>query len=343
MRALTSTAAVARVRSMIYGPWVAASLHTVAELRIADLLAREPRSAAELAAAAGVRPDPLRRVLRVLVAHGVFAERADGRFEQNELSDLLREDVNGSLRPSVLLHGSGARWVLWPQMLHTLRTGETAFSKVHGVEVFDYLARHEEDARLFNGVMSQGSALLAAEIVAGYDFGQFRTIVDVGGGHGLLLSRLLEAIPMARGVLFDLPEVIEGARAALAARGLADRCALVGGSFFDAVPSGGDGYIMKWILHDWDDAACHTILRNIRSVIPPDGRVVVVDRLTPERVTDDASLRVNLLMDLNMLVTHTGRERTEKEFRRLFEQTGFALASVRTTATAHGILEGVPA
>jgi len=328
---------------MIFGPWVAASLHTVAELRIADLVAREPRSAAELAAAAGVRPDPLRRVLRVLIAHGVFAERADGRFEQSELSDLLREDVNGSLRPSVLLHGSGARWVLWPQMLHTLRTGETAFSKVHGLEVFDYLARHEEDARLFNSAMSQGSAVLAEEIVSGYDFGRFRTIVDVGGGHGLLLSRLLEAVPMARGVLFDLPEVIEGARAALAARGLADRCALVGGSFFDAVPSGGDGYIMKWILHDWDDAACHRILRNIRSVIPPDGRVVVVDRLLPERVTDEASLRVNLLMDLTMLMTHMGRERTEKEFRRIFEQTGFALVSVRTTATGHGIFEGVAA
>jgi hypothetical protein len=228
-------------------------------------------------------------------------------------------------------------------MLHTLRTGETAFSKVHGVEVFDYLATHEEDARLFNRAMSQGSAALAEEIVAGYDFGRFRMIVDVGGGHGLLLSRLLEAVPMARGVLFDLPEVVEGARATLAARGLANRCVLVGGSFFDAVPSGGDGYIMKWILHDWDDAACLRILRNIRSVIPTDGRVVVVDRLLPERVTDNTSFRVNLLMDLTMLMTHRGRERTENEFRRLFEETGFALAPVRTTATGHGILEGVPA
>jgi hypothetical protein len=129
----------------------------------------------------------------------------------------------------------------------------------------------------------------------------------------------------------------------LVARGLAERCELVGGSFFDAVPSGGDGYIMKWILHDWDEAACYKILRNIRSVIPPDGRVVVVDRLLPETVLDDASLRVNQLMDLNMLMTHMGRERTEKEFRRIFEQTGFALASLRTTPTGHGILEGVPA
>lgn len=340
---MTSTAAVARVRAIMFGPWVAASLHTIAELRIADLVSCGPRSAEELAVAAGVRPDPLRRVLRVLVAHGVFAERTDGRFEQNELSDLLRQDVSGSLRPSVLLHASGARWALWPHMLHSVRTGETAFSKAHGVEVFDYLARHEEDARLFNSAMSQGSAVLAEEIVAGYDFGRFRTIVDVGGGHGLLLARLLEAVPAARGVLFDLPEVIEGARAVLAARGLADRCALVGGSFFDAVPPG-EGYVMKWILHDWDDAACHTILANIRSMIPPDdGRVVVVDRLIPERVADDASIRVNLLMDLTMLMTHKGRERTENEFRRMFEQTGFALASVRTTPTGHGIFEGVPA
>lgn len=339
---MTSAAAVGRVRSIIFGPWVAASLHTVAQLRIADLVACEPRSAEELAEAAGVRPDPLRRVLRVLVAHGVFAEGEDGRFGQNELSDLLREDVIGSLRPSVLLHASGARWALWPHMLHSVRTGETAFSRAHGMEVFDYLAKHEEDARLFNSAMSQGSAVLAEEIVAGYDFGRFRTIVDVGGGHGLLLGRLLEAVPSARGVLFDLPEVVGDAHAVLAARGLADRCALVAGSFFDAVPSG-EAYIMKWILHDWDDAACHRILRNIRSMIPRDGRVVVVDRLVPERVTDDASIRVNLLMDLTMLMTHKGRERTENEFRRLFEHTGFGLASVRRTPTGHGIFEGVPA
>jgi O-methyltransferase len=339
---MTSAAAVARVRAIMFGPWIAASLHTAAELRIADLVACEPRSAEELAVAAEVRPDPLRRILRVLVAHGVFAERKDGRFEQNELSELLREGGRASLRPSVLLHASGARWALWPHMLHTVRTGETAFSKAHGVEIFDYLATHEEDARLFNNTMSQGSAVLAEEIVAGYDFGRFQTIVDVGGGHGLLLARLLEAVPGARGVLFDLPEVIEGARAALAARGLVDRCALVGGSFFDAVPAG-EGYVMKWILHDWDDAACHNILRNIRSVIPHGGRVVVVDRLIPERVTDDASIRVNLLMDLTMLMTHKGRERTENEFRQMFEQTGFALASVRTTPTGHGIFEGAPA
>lgn len=339
---MTSAAAVARVRAIMFGPWVAASLHTAAELRIADLVASEPRSAEELAVAAGVRPELLRRILRVLVAHGVFAEREDGRFEQNELSGLLREDVSGSLRSSVLLHASGARWAVWPHMLHSVRTGETAFSKAHGLEVFDYLAKHEEDARLFNSAMSQGSARLAEEIVAGYDFGRFRTIVDVGGGHGLLLAKLLEAVTAARGVLFDLPEVIEGARAALAARGLADRCALVGGSFFDAVPAG-EGYIMKWILHDWDDAACHKILRNIRSVIPHGGRVVVVDRLIPERVIDDASIRVNLLMDLTMLMIQKGRERTESEFRQMFEQTGFALASVRTTPTGHGIFEGVPA
>ncbi len=121
-------------------------------------------------------------------------------------------------------------------MLHSVRTGETAFSKAHGVEVFDYLAKHEEDARLFNSAMSQGSAVLADEIVAGYDFGRFRTIVDVGGGHGLLLARLLEAVPSVRGVLFDLPEVIGGARAVLAARGLADRCALVAGSFSTPYP-----------------------------------------------------------------------------------------------------------
>lgn len=335
--------AVDRVRAMIFGPWVAASLYAAAELRIADLLAQGPRSAEELATAAGVKPDPLRRVLRALVAHGVFVECEDGRFKQSELSDLLRDDIAGTLRPTVLLYGGRALWAPWSQILHTIRTGETAFSKVHGAELFDYFGEHEEDARIFNRAMTQGSAAVAEDIVRAYDFGRFHTIVDVGGGQGLLLARILGAFRGARGILFDLPQVMEGARAVLAKQGVADRCTLVGGSFFDAVPAGGDGYVMKWILHDWDDAACTKILRNVRAVIPLDGRLVVVERVMPERVADDAPVRFGLLMDVNMLVNLAGRERTEEEFRRLFEASGFRLTSARGTGTGLGIVEGVPA
>ena len=206
------------------------------------------------------------------------------------------------------------------------------------------MKRDGEFAATFNRAMTEGSARLAAEIVAAYDFSRFGTIVDVGGGQGWLLSAILRAAPAARGVLVDLPHVIETARALVRERGVADRCELVGGSFFESVPAGGDAYVMKWIIHDWNDNDATRILRIVRVAIPPTGRLIVFDRVLPERVTEGNPLdQSGTLMDLNMLVNVTGRERTETEFRKLFAAGGFTLSSARSTTSGLGIVEGLPA
>ena len=341
---MSTPPAVERFLALVTASFVTASLHTVAVLGIADLLADGPRSAEDLARATETRPDSLRRLLRALAAHGVFAEREDGRFEQTELSGFLREGVVGSLRSFLLMLSGEVSWPSWGQMLHSIRTGETAFAKVHGCEIFEYMQKDANFAAIFNQAMTESSAAVAEETVASYDFSRFATIVDVGGGQGWLLSAILIATPAARGILFDLPHVIDAARPVVAERGVANRCELVKGSFFESVPAGGNAYIMRGIIHDWNDDDATKILRNVRDVIPPDGRVIVLDRVLPERVTaGDAALQFGTLMDLNMLVNVTGLERTEDQFRKLFAASGFRLASQRTTPSGRNIVEGVPA
>jgi len=190
--------------------------------------------------------------------------------------------------------------------------------------------------------MTEESARLAAEIVAAYDFSGFRTIVDVGGGQGWLLSAILRAVPATRGVLVDLPRVIETAPALLAERGVADRCEVVGGSFFESIPAGGDAYVLKWIIHDWNDTDATRILRTGPAAVPRTGRRIVFDFVLPERIREGNPLdQRGTLMDLNMLVNVTGRERTEAEFRRLFAAAGFTLSSARSTQSGVGVIEGV--
>jgi O-methyltransferase domain/Dimerisation domain len=328
---------------MVRASWVSAALHTAVELRIPDLLADGPRFAEDLAEASGAAPDPLRRLLRTLAAHEVVAERADGRFEKTAISDLLREDVPG-LRSLLLMYGHPVWWAAWGAMAHAIRTGETAFSKVHGDELFAYMKRDAEMNALFNRVMTEGSVRLAAEIVAACDFTPFGTVVDLGGGQGWLLSAILAAVPAARGILFDQPHVVETARPVLAERGVAERCEVVGGSFFESVPGGGDAYTMKWIIHDWDDDDATKILRNVRAVMPSGARLFVFDRVLPAQMTgNDHLAQQGTLSDLNMLVNVTGRERTEAEFRELFQASGFSLTSARNTSSEIGIVEGVPA
>jgi hypothetical protein len=340
---MPDAASIHRLLAMVTGGWIAASLHTATILGIADSLAAGPQAADALARATRTDPDALRRLLRMLAAHGVFAERQDGSFEQTEVSGLLCADAPGSLRAILLMYGGDVWRASWDRMLHSIRTGETAFSKVHDAELFEYMKRDGEFAATFNRAMTEGSARLAAEIVAAYDFSRFKIVVDVGGGQGWLLSAILQAAPTARGILVDLPHVVESARGLLGERGVAERCELVGGSFFESVPGGGDAYVMKWIIHDWNDEHATRILRVVRAAIPPSGRLVVFDRVLPERVADgDPVHQSNTLADLNMLVNVSGRERTEAEFRALFAAGGFALSSARSLPSGLGIVEGVP-
>lgn len=341
---MATPTATQRLHAMITGEWVTASLHTAVVLGIADVLATAPQSADTIARRTRTEPDALRRLLRMLAAHGVFAERADGHFEQTALSALLCADAPGSLRAILLMYGSEVWRAAWDRMLHSIRTGETAFSKVHGAELFEYMQRDREFAATFNRAMTEGSARVAEEIVAAYDFSRFGTIVDVGGGQGLLLSAILQAAPAARGILVDLPHVVEAARTLVAERGVAERCHLVGGSFFEEVPGGGDAYVMKWILHDWNDADATRILRVVRAAMAPAGRLIVFDRLLPERITDGNPVyQSSTLADLNMLVNVTGRERTAAEFRALLAGGGFHLESARGLPSGLGIIEGRPA
>jgi orsellinic acid C2-O-methyltransferase len=332
-----------RLLGILTGNWLAASLHAATILGIPDLLAAGARSVEDLAEVTGTKVDPLRRTLRALVAHGVFAERDDGRFEQTEMSNLLRADVVGSRRSLLLLIGGAVISTPWGEMLHSLRTGATAFSKVHGVEIFEYLRGDAQETATYNKVMTQGSALLAEEIIHAYDFSGFRTIVDVGGGQGWLLTSILTAIPTARGILLDRPDVTKSAQSVVKERGVADRCEVIAGNFFEAIPQGGDAYITKWVIHNWSDEDARKILRNVRSVIPRDGRLIICDRVIPERITDgDPVLQYNTLMDVNMLVNITGRERTEGEFRELLRASGFKMSSVRSVPSGFGIVEGTP-
>jgi hypothetical protein len=340
----TLPTAIQRFHALITGNWVTASLYTAAVLGIADLLGEGPRSVQDLAGTTQTDADALRRLMRALAAQGVFAEQEDGRFAQTELSAFLRCDAAPSLRSILLMYGSEVWWKPWGQILHSIRTGETAFSKVHGAELFEYMKREAPFAAIFNQAMTEGSTRLANELVTAYDFSAFGTIVDVGGGQGWLLSAILRATPAARGILVDLPHVVETARDLVEERGVASRCKLVGGSFFESVPAGGDAYILKWILHDWDDADATRILRTIRAAIARAGRLVVFDRVLPERITaDDPVSQAGTLMDLNMLVNVTGRERTAAQFRQLLAAGGFTLSSARSLPSGLGIVEGLPA
>jgi hypothetical protein len=340
---MPTLAAIQRFLAMASGQWVAASLHAAAVLGVADLVAGGPRSAEDIAQATRTDPDALRRLLRMLAAHGVFAECEDGRFEQTELSTLLLPEVGGSLRSILLMYGSEVWSTPWGRMLHSIRTGETAFSKVHGAELFQFMQRDAEFAAVFNAAMTEGSARLAKEIVAAYDFSRFGTIVDVGGGQGVLLSAISKRRRRPRRAV-DLPHVIETANTLVREAGVAERCELVGVSFFESVPAGGDAYVMKFIIHDWSDTDATRILRAVRAVIPGTGRLVVFDRVLPERVTaGDPMDQSATLMDLNMLVNVTGRERTEAQFRKLFAAGGFTLVSARSMPSGLGIVEGTPA
>ncbi len=237
-------------------------------------------------------------------------------------------------------HACGQPYVhrAWEGLLHSLRTGETAFHHVHGMDVWDYRARHPEQGAVFDRAMSGISRRVAEAVVETCDFGRFRRVVDVGGGAGVLLARILAAHPAMGGVLFDLPHVVAGASPVLEAAGVDERCEVVAGDFFQGVPAGGDAYVLKGILHDWEDAAAVAILQACHGVIAPGGAVMIIERLVaPPNEGADAKFS-----DLNMLVLPGGRERTREEFEALLAAAGFRLSQVIATGTRMSMLEALP-
>jgi hypothetical protein len=321
------------------GYQVSQAIHVAATLGIADLLKDGSRSADDLAAATGSHAGSLYRVLRALAAVGVFREDDKRRFALTPMGDCLRSDAGTPLGPWAAFIGRPYFWQAWSHLLHSVRTGENAFRQVHGTDVWAYRSEHAEEGAIFDRAMTAISRGVIEGIVGSYNFGLFSRVVDVGGGQGALLAGILGAHATTRGILFDQPHVVAGADELLRKAGVADRCEVVGGSFFERVPEGGDAYLLKAILHDWEDDAAITILQACRRAIGSGRRLLVLERLiAPPNEAPDAKFS-----DLNMMVSPGGRERTREEFAALFAAAQFRLVSVAPTGTRLSVIEGLPA
>ncbi|KUL38709.1 methyltransferase [Streptomyces sp. NRRL F-4489] len=313
--------------TLAYG---AMATHTVAaalRLGVFDRIGDGRATADELADRCAARPGELARLLRALTGLGLLTEPEPGRFALTPAGAQARSDAPGSLHAVLQLFSDPMMLRAWERLDDSVRTGEPAFDTVHGTDFFGYLAERPALSERFNAAMSQGSAHTAELLPAAYPFDRFRTVADIGGGDGTLLAGILRAHPGLRGILFDRPEGLAQAGPRLARDGLADRCALVTGDFFATAPEGADAYLLKSVIHDWNDERCARILGHIRRVVPDDGRLLILEPVLPERTGpgDDA---ISYLSDLNMLVNVGGRERTRDDFARLCEAAGFAVRSV---------------
>jgi ubiquinone/menaquinone biosynthesis C-methylase UbiE len=328
------------LRQLLFNCSIPQLIYVAAKLGIADVLKDGPKRCDELATAVGADPEALYRVLRALASVDVFAEIDHGSFMLTPLAALLGADAPGSWRATALMHGE---WYWRPlgALLHSVQTGTPAFEHVFGMAFYDYLGHHADAAEVFNANMTAGTTQAARAVAAAYDFSGITTLVDVGGGQGALIAGLLQTNPQMRGILFDLPSGLEGARSLLEAEGVAERCALVAGDFFASVPDGGDAYLLKYILIDWDDEHAITILTNCHRAMQEQGKILVVEMLIPP---GNAPF-FGKFIDIYMLMLGRGRHRTEAEYRTLFDAAGFKLTqSIPTQSPTHfSIIEGIRA
>ena len=327
------------LRRLINGYQVSQAIHVAATLGIADELAAGPRTSDDLAEATAMHPRSLYRLLRALASAGVLEEKGERKFALTPLGECLRRDSPVPLRGWAAFIGRPYHWHAWADLLHSVRTGENAFRHVHGVDPWQYREREPEESQVFDRAMTDLTRASVRALLDAYDFGRFGVVVDVGGGRGALLADLLGEYQSVRGVLFDQPHVVAGAAEILAAAGVDDRCEVVGGDFFEAVPSGGDAYVLKAIVHDWEDGEALSILGSCRRAMTPGGALLVVERdLGLPNESPDAKFS-----DLNMFVAPGGQERTVDEYRALFETAGFRLVGVTPTSSGLGVIEGSPA
>jgi C-methyltransferase len=323
---------------LILGKWVGQAITAAAQLGIADLLADGPRTADELAAAVRAEPRALYRVMRCLGAVGVLRETANRTFALTPVGSALRTDAPGSLAGLARFEGEKYNLAACAELTHSARTGGSAFVAAHGVPIFQWMPGHPEEAAIYNSAMASLSTTTARAVAASYDFSGSKSIVDVGGGHGTLLAEILSAAPHARGILFDAPHVADAARTHLATRDLQARCEVVAGDFFKAIPPGHDTYVIKNVLHDWDDDAAVAILGRIARAMPAQGKLLIVEQL----VTPPGAAKLNLakIIDMIMLcLTEGGRERTQAEYVELLRRSGFELARVVSTPSQVDVLE----
>ena len=323
---------------MAFGALLTQALYVAARLGVADLLAAGPRPVAGLAAETNTHERSLYRVLRSLAGAGVFRETEPKTFALTPLAEPLRSDAPDSVRNGMIFMGEEWHFRVWGDMMHSVRTGRPAWGRTHGAEVFDYLAANPAHAEVFNNAMTDMSVITAPAVVEAYDFSSFGTLADIAGGHGYLLAQILKANPGLKGLLFDVPPVVEGAGALLEREGVAARVEKVAGDFFASVPRA-DAYIMKHIIHDWDDERAGLILKNINAAMGPEGRVLIVEVVVPEGNEPHYAK----LLDLEMLASPGGIERTAEEYAELLAGAGLRLTRIVPTTSPFSVVEAVRA
>lgn len=324
---------------MATGYWISRLLYVTARLGLADHLSGGPKTAEELAASTGVHAPSLYRMMRTLASLGILTEHSEHRFTATPLGAALRKGAPGHAYATVLTLAGDWAWRGFEHLQYSIETGKSGVEKSLGEPIFDWLGKHPEEASRFSETMVGFHGMEPAAVAEAYDFREVKTVIDVGGASGNLLTTILERHHGLRGVLFDLPHVVRDAPAMVASRGLSDRIRIESGSFFEAVPDGGDAYLLSHIIHDWSEGQCLTILRNCRKAMQPNGKVLVIEMVLPE----GDGPHPGKMLDMMMLVGPGGQERTVPEYRTLFEKAGLELTRVVPTESAVSVVEGVRA
>lgn len=326
----------AQLGQMITGYWISQAIYAATKFGIPDLLSHGAKSIDELASATETKPDLLYRLLRALASVGIFAEVDGKQFSLTPLAELLRSDVTGSQRSLALMMGDD-QYRAWGNLADTVQTGHNAYEKIFGKPIFDHLAEQPEKARIFDDAMTGIHGRETGAILDAYDFSGIDVLADIGGGNGSKITAILQRYPRLRGILFDLPHVVQRARPNVESAGIIDRCQLVSGDFFQSVPRGADVYLMRHIIHDWDDEKSLTILQNCHEVMTPGSKLLLVESVIPPG--NDPFM--GKFLDLTMMLIPGGKERTEEEYRELYDRAGYDLVRVVPTSTEVSVVEGV--
>ncbi|HXN98932.1 MAG TPA: methyltransferase [Candidatus Acidoferrales bacterium] len=326
------------ILQLLNGAHVAGAVSCLAQLGVPDVIDAAPKSAEELASRIGADPQALYRLMRATAAVGVLSEGPDGKFSQTPMSAVLRSDSTPSLRAFAIMSGREWHGRGWSHLEYCVRTGKQALEQIYGAPIFEYLKQNPAEGQIFNDAMTQYSMIDSPAVADAYNFDGIRSIVDVAGGHGLLLATILKRNTNMNGTLYEMPHVLEGARNG-PLKPVMERCTFASGDMFSSVPAGADAYIMKHIIHDWPDDRCVQILKACRKSVNPGGKLLVVDNV----IHPGNDFSPGKFLDLQMLIFPSGCERTEKQFRALLAAAGWQLSRIIPTAAAESIVEAVPA
>jgi hypothetical protein len=317
---------------------IARGIYAFAKLGIADFMGNDPRSSEEIATDVSVDPKALYRLLRTLSTADVVWETSDHRFTLGPLGEVLRSDVPDSMRGWAIFSGEPFYLQAWEQIVHSIQTGNTAWEHVHQMPIFDYIGKHQDAAQILDQAMTSLSSGEAPAIVAAYDFTGIRTLADIGGGQGFILRAILKANHDLRGILVDRADALQGIEKQLEIDGLAERCQVIAGDFFKSVPHGAEVYLLKYVIHDWDDEQGIAILKNVRKAIGSSGKLLLVETIVPP----PGEAHYAKLQDLEMMVIVGSKERTTEEYSQLLKKSGFKLNKVIPTSEPLSILEALP-